>query len=158
MPFTPFHLGPGAVFKAIGRDRFSFLMFGGTQILMDVEPLVHILRGDRVLHGTSHTIAGALAIAGVSILLAVPIIRWLMRHLTNAPPLTWTVATISALVGTYSHILLDAIMHSDMNPLWPFAPGNSLQGIISVDGLHLFCMSCGLIGGAAIALRAMRRS
>ena len=53
MPFTPFHLGPGALFKAIGGNRFSFMVFGGSQVLMDVEPLVHILRGDAVLHGIS---------------------------------------------------------------------------------------------------------
>jgi membrane-bound metal-dependent hydrolase YbcI (DUF457 family) len=29
MPFTPIHLGPGLVFKAIGGRRFSFMVFGG---------------------------------------------------------------------------------------------------------------------------------
>ena len=49
MPFTPFHLGPGAVFKAIGGRHFSFMVFGGAQVLMDIEPLVGILRGSVVL-------------------------------------------------------------------------------------------------------------
>ena len=29
MPITPFHLGPGAAFKAIGGRHFSFVVFGG---------------------------------------------------------------------------------------------------------------------------------
>ena len=66
MPFTPFHLGPGALIKAVGGERFSFMIFGGSQVLMDVEPLVRMIRGDAVLHGMSHTIAGALVIGVVS--------------------------------------------------------------------------------------------
>jgi hypothetical protein len=45
MPFTSFHLGPGAVFKAVGGRHFSFMIFGGSQVLMDVESLVHIPSG-----------------------------------------------------------------------------------------------------------------
>lgn len=158
VPFTPFHLGPGALFKAIGGDRFSFMIFGGAQILMDVEPLVRILRHDAVLHGLTHTIAGAFAVAGASVLLGVPITNMLIRGFTIASPITWAVGVISALVGTFSHILLDAIMHADMNPLWPFAYGNALLGLISVGTLHLVCVACGGIGTIAIALRALRRS
>ena len=43
MPFTPFHLGPGAAFKAIGDKHFSFMVFGCAQVPMDIEPLVAIL-------------------------------------------------------------------------------------------------------------------
>ena len=39
MPFTPIHLGPGAALKAIGGRHFSFMVFGGSQVLMDIEPL-----------------------------------------------------------------------------------------------------------------------
>ena len=67
MPFTPFHLGPGAAFKAIGGKHFSFMVFGGTQVLMDIEPLVAILRGSPVLHGVTHTILGALVIGLVAV-------------------------------------------------------------------------------------------
>jgi len=43
MPFTPIHLGPGAAFKAIGGRHSSFMVFGGSQLLMDIEPLVGII-------------------------------------------------------------------------------------------------------------------
>ena len=32
MPFTPFHLGPGALIEAIGGERFSFMIFGGSHM------------------------------------------------------------------------------------------------------------------------------
>ena len=46
MPFTPFHLGPGAVFKVVGGDRFSFMVFGGSQVLIDLEPALRLMTGE----------------------------------------------------------------------------------------------------------------
>ena len=51
MPFTPFHLGPGGVLKAVGGRHFSFMVFGGAQVLMDIEVLVRMDLGTPVLHG-----------------------------------------------------------------------------------------------------------
>ena len=73
MPFTPIHLGPGLAFKAIGGRSFSFMVFGGAQVLMDIEPLVGILRGWPVLHGYTHTVLGALAIGTVAGIIGRPI-------------------------------------------------------------------------------------
>jgi hypothetical protein len=147
MPFTPFHLGPGAAFKAIGGKRFSFMVFGGSQVLMDIEPLIGIIEGRAVLHGPSHTVLGALLIGVAAGAAGRPIteiaLKWLkIRH----APLTWTVSFVSAFVGTLSHVALDAVMHKDMAPLWPFAVGNSLLGIVSVGSLHLLCLVAGGLG------------
>jgi hypothetical protein len=54
-PFTPFHLGPGLAFKSAGGDRFSFVVFGGAQVLIDVEPGVRLLLGHQYVHGPTHT-------------------------------------------------------------------------------------------------------
>ena len=43
MPFTPLHLGVGACCKAVGQRRFSFMIFAGTQVLMDIEPLLGLI-------------------------------------------------------------------------------------------------------------------
>ena len=45
MPFTPIHLGPGAACKAIGGRHFRFMVFGGAQVLMDIEPLLQPPKG-----------------------------------------------------------------------------------------------------------------
>jgi len=34
------------LFKAIGGPRFSFTVFGGSQVLMDIEPLARIMHAD----------------------------------------------------------------------------------------------------------------
>lgn len=157
MPFTPFHLGPGSAFKAIGGERFSFLIFGGSQVLMDLEPLARMIRGDAILHGISHTILGALVVAVVAAAIGRPISNAVLRLSgIGAHVIGWPVALASALVGTFSHIGLDAVMHADMNPFWPVAYGNPLLGVISVGRLHMACIVLGLLGGGVILYRAVR--
>ena len=155
MPFTPFHLGPGAAFKAAGGKHFSFMVFGGSQVLMDIEPLVAIVQGWPILHGVTHTVLGALVIGLVAGAIGRPISEFVLRLLRiRHHPITWPVSFVSAFVGTYSHIALDAVMHQDMDPLWPLAAGNPLLGIMSVGGLHVLCLAAGLLGLLIIAGRA----
>ena len=157
MPFTPFHLGPGAVFKAIGGSHFSFMVFGGAQVMMDIEPLVGILRGSFVLHGYSHTLAGAAAIGTAAGLIGRPISTFVLK-LLRIPhyPFTWTASFLGAYIGTFSHVLLDALMHPDMHPWWPFAPGNPLLEALSTGWLHIGCAVAAVVGGALVALRCHR--
>jgi membrane-bound metal-dependent hydrolase YbcI (DUF457 family) len=68
--------------------------------------------------------------------------------------ITWPVSFLSRLVGTYSHIGLDAIMHGDMNPLWPLAAGNGMLGVVSLGSLHMLCLMSGVIGVLIIAGKA----
>jgi hypothetical protein len=147
MPFTPFHLAAGALFKSIGGSRFSFMVFGGSQVLMDIEPLVGIIQGNQVLHGPSHTVLGALVIGLASGTIGRPISEMVLRLLRiKHRPLTWMASFCGAFVGTFSHVGLDAIMHRDMHPLWPFALSNGMLGVISVAWLHVLCLIAGLLG------------
>src|SRR5205807_4798279 len=75
MPFTLFHMGPGLAVKAVCGRHFSLTVFGFSQVAMDIEPLVRILRGDHILHGWTHTYAGATLIALVSLLVGRPVCR-----------------------------------------------------------------------------------
>jgi membrane-bound metal-dependent hydrolase YbcI (DUF457 family) len=60
--------------------------------------------------------------------------------------IAWWVVFLSAFVGTYSHIVLDSIMHSDVEPFYPFTTSNTLLGIISIPALHQLCFYSGLAG------------
>ena len=156
MPFTPFHLGPGAAFKAVGGKHFSFMVFGGVQVLMDIEPLIGIVQGWPILHGVTHTVLGALVIGLVAGAIGKPISEFVLRLLRiRHHPISWPVSFLSGLLGTYSHIGLDAVMHRDMEPFWPLAVGNPLLGLMSVEGLHVLCLAAGLLGLLIIAGRAL---
>lgn len=154
MPFTPIHLGPGLAFKAVGGRHFSFMVFGGSQVLMDIEPFIGILQGKPVLHGITHTLAGALVIGSLAGLIGKPISSFALKLLKiRHQPFTWRASFMGAYIGTFSHILLDAIMHSDMTPWWPFGTENQLLSVISVDQLHIACFLAGIMGLVVIAFR-----
>jgi len=159
MPFTPFHLGPGALCKAVGGRHFSFMVFGGAQVLMDIEPLIGLLRQQPILHGHTHTLAGALFIGSAAALLGRPISEWVLRLLSiDHARLRWRAAVAGAFIGTCSHVMLDALMHADMRPWWPLAEGNALLGAVPLGALHLLCLGCGVLGAACLALRARQRA
>lgn len=147
MPFTPFHLGPAIAFKALGGRHFSFMVFGGSQVLMDIEPLIGIIQHKPVLHGYTHTLLGALVIGMFAALIGKPISQWVLRlSRARVTSISWTAALSGALIGTFSHIVLDAVMHSDMSPWWPLMNGNGLLGAITLAQLHIACLVLGLLG------------
>lgn len=151
MPFTPFHMGPGILFKAFLQGSFSLMVFGWAQILMDLQPLFVLLAGECHLHGFSHTYTGATLLAIISALsgkylseLGLKIIGIAKNN--NPIQIAWWVAFSSAFIGTYTHVALDSIMHSDVEPFYPLSQANNLLGLTGVGELHRFCIYSALIG------------
>lgn len=142
MPFTLFHLGPGIALKSLGGKRISLAMFAGAQVAMDIEPGIAMIRGAATLHGYSHTLPGALAIA-----LACLPFKPLAERLFGVT-ISLRAALVGTLIGSFSHLLLDALVHSDIRPLWPFSDLDPLRGLMSWDAVEMLCL--------ALALAALR--
>lgn len=158
MPFTPLHMGPGLAIKVLAGRHFSVLTYGVAQVAMDIEPLIGLVRGSSVLHGATHTYLAAAVIAFlvaiVSPLIGRPILRrWnfelsVYRLDWLATPESFTPIPVitGAFAGTFFHVMLDSIMHSDMSPLAPWSSANGLLGVITIETLHQFCIIAGLAG------------
>ena len=147
MPFTPFHLGPGALFKGVGGERFSFMVFGGSQVLIDLEPAYRMSVGDPILHGPSHTLAGALVIGIIATLIGKPISEVALRLINYPrPKMNWIAAANGAFCVTFSHLFFDAIVHADMMPWASISDSNGLLFSLSVSELHLLCIGLGIVG------------
>lgn len=169
MPFTPLHMGPGATFKLIGGSAFSLLVFGFAQVLIDLEPLIRMYRGDTVLHGPSHTYFGALLIGTLAMVIGKPLFEWLMRdwNETSKPRpfsswqfperLSWSAAASGGFIGTFSHIVLDSVMHADIHPWAPVSDANGLYLLIPLGWFHLFCLAAGLFALFGFAIIALWR-
>ena len=149
MPFTPFHMGPGLLVRALLQGSFSLMVFVWTQIIMDLQPLVVLLTGEGHLHGFTHTCVGATLIGIGSGLTGKYAAEFGLRFMGQVHhlPISWPVAMTSAFIGSFSHVLLDSIMHGDVEPFAPFALNNPFLGFISVSELHKFCLYSGLLGG-----------
>lgn len=149
MPFTPFHMGPGLLIKSLLQGSFSLMIFGWTQIVMDVQPLVAMTSGIGKLHGFTHTYVGATLIAVFAAATGKYLAEWALTKLfdlKSATPIRWWVVFLSAFIGAYSHVLLDSIMHADLEPWSPFAEHNALLGLVSVPLLHRVCIYSGIVG------------
>ncbi|PLY07779.1 MAG: hypothetical protein C0625_04225 [Arcobacter sp.] len=151
MPFTPFHMGPGILIKAILQSSFSLMVFGWSQIIMDIQPLFVLINGSGYLHGFSHTYLGCTLLAIFSALSGKYLSELGLKliGLSKSPPIkiSWRVAFISAFIGCFSHVLLDSIMHTDVQPFSPFFLNNDLFSILTVSELHKLCLYSGLGGG-----------
>jgi membrane-bound metal-dependent hydrolase YbcI (DUF457 family) len=152
LPFTPIHMGPGILIKALLQGSFSLMVFGWTQIVMDIQPLLVLISGQGHLHGFTHTYLGATllaAFAAISGKYLAQLGLWLLKLRPSInSPMTWPVVILSALIGSYSHVLLDSIMHSDIQPFFPISLANPALHIISISALHKLCLYSGLLGAS----------
>jgi membrane-bound metal-dependent hydrolase YbcI (DUF457 family) len=151
MPFTPLHMGPAIALKAVAQRRFSLMVFGWSQILMDLQPLYVMLTGEGTLHGFTHTYLGATGIGLVAALSGRPLGEWGLRLLREPQhlPITWRVSFASAFIGSWSHVALDNIMHADLLPFAPFSDARAWYGVIGIDALHMLCIAAAVTGAIA---------
>jgi len=143
MPFTPFHFGPGALFKAFLRDYFSFSLFVFTQVFIDCEPYYFLLRNETPVHRLLHTFLGATLVVLAGVVVGKPIVEKIFKRKIGV-----AAAVISSALGAYSHVLFDSLMHLDMHPLRPFSEANPLLGSVSFPFIHGACLVAGAVGFA----------
>ena len=105
---------------------------------------------------------------GATLVLAVTVgVFILARRLTGWIPvpnwfawqeLTVNQVTMGAATGSYSHIVLDSMMHPDIQPFSPFSTTNTLLEIMDVDTLHVVCLAAGLAAIIVIGIRRVVRA
>lgn len=158
--FLPFHFGPGLAIKGLIPKHFSFSMFAFSNVLMDVETLYRMWRIQIPIYGFSHTMAGAMLIAVVSVLLGrVAIVGcWRLYEQITAEPepfrLTWLQAIASAVLGVSSHLLIDAVMSADVHPFAPWIDANPLLMPGWMLPVYLACVLAAMMGMLLILCRA----
>ncbi|MGF1528856.1 MAG: hypothetical protein ACFCBW_19005 [Candidatus Competibacterales bacterium] len=164
MPFTPLHLGPGLCGKFLAGRHLSLALFAGTQVAMDLEVGVRLLLGSGQLHGFTNTLPGATVVVLVSVPLGKPLVEklvgWWNRRLSPGQrpwlalfeTLTWPSAWLGGIAGVYSHWFLDALMHRDAQPFWPWSGANPLLPWLSGAQIDDLCLISGLVGAGALGL------
>jgi len=132
------------------------MVFGWAQIIMDIQPLFVLITGEGHLHGFSHTCTGATLLAVFAALsgkylseIGLKIIGISNNSPSGSTPtkITWWIALMSAFIGTYSHVILDSIMHGDVESFYPFSQENEILGLITIPQLHMLCIYSALAGG-----------
>jgi hypothetical protein len=169
MPITPFHLGPGAALKAALGRRMSFTVFALANGLIDLEPIANFFLTGDPAHRFFHTLLGATLVGLVRVwpgrMVCELVLRWWntrlspaqARYLAVDPRIGWGAAATGAALGVYSHVFLDSIMHVDVLAFAPFSTVNPIQGVISIEALHLACVLAGVAALAIFAILLARR-
>jgi membrane-bound metal-dependent hydrolase YbcI (DUF457 family) len=68
-------------------------------------------------------------------------------------------AFFSALAGTISHVLLDALIYPDVELLWPLTTANPLRIGFTTSQMITFCVASGVIGIILyVIIRLIRRA
>ena len=114
MPLTPFHLAAGLPL----RKYVSIKPFVLVNILIDLEVgFVMFFGMDDLgysLHRGMHTLGGATLAIVATMFIGIPYTRKILPTLYGA------------MLGAYSHIFLDALVHSDVEPFAPILYGNPM--------------------------------
>ena len=170
MPVTPFHFGPAAIVKGLTPRYFSFTTFGLSQVVIDLEPLYFMVQGSWPIHRFFHSYIGATIVAVLVGIVGKPLaeglLRWWnlrldptqRRWLGVEPNISLTAALTGALFGGWSHVLIDSVMHADMQPLSPFSAENSLLYVMSINHVHWWCVGAGVVGGILLIIVLIRRT
>ena len=149
-------MGPGIAIKAAMQRKFSLLVFGWTQIVIDIEPLIFHIAHRGQHHGYTHNYLGATLIAVFSAITGKYLSEFGLRIINRLQylPINWPTALISAFIGAYSHVFLDSLIHLDVTPFAPFSLENSVTGRISTLSMDLFCLFCAIAGGLVCLLQS----
>ena len=159
MPVTPYHIIAGVAAKAIRPKYFSWTVFALANIAIDTEAIYFLITTGIVSHRIFHTLVGATIIAILCATLGKYLCEFGLRILNyivkNKVSLLWfdgstkishSAAWSGAIIGAYSHILLDSFVNIDMKPLFPFSDQNYLLGLISLQNIYYLCIGAFLIG------------
>lgn len=160
MPFTPFHFGPGLALASATR-WINLVAFVAANVIIDLESGWNLLRDNYPVHGFFHSFVGAsLAIppAFLATMAVTALAERLGARLSLGPDRNRPLAIATgAVLGAWSHVALDAIMHSDLRPFSPWSQRNPLLGLLPIETLHSVCLAAGLVGALTVLVRSIVR-
>jgi hypothetical protein len=152
MPFTPFHIGPAVLFGVVLFRRLDFPTVLVASVIVDLRAtLIFVGAFSGRLHGPLHTFVGGTALAlgcAIGVYSVSPALNRLCAPLGLAQSRTWRTIVPAALGGVWVHIVLDAILYTDIQPFVPAAI-NPLYGLLSVGTVYGLCI---VAFGAGVSL------
>ena len=155
---------PGIFLKSLGGRHISLTVFALSQLAMDLEVLVRVAGGAERWHGFTNTFIGAAVVLLPTVFLGKPagewVLRWWNRNLSPTQArwlevqtrISWPAAWIGGVLGVFSHVILDAVMHADAIPGAPFSAANPYVGLLSIGQLNLLCLIFLLLGTVIIGV------
>ena len=142
MPFTPFHFGPSACVSLPMGRHLDVPVFILANVAIDLEPLsVTVFDLAYPYHGYCHTFVVGTLVGIAWALVAFSgrrLLTRLMAWLRLGYDTSLRKMLVSAVLGVWFHVLLDAPLYRDIRPFWPIA-ANPLYAVVSPRAVYGFC-------------------
>ncbi len=156
LPFTPFHFGVALFLYAVMPFLDPISLFIGA-VIPDIEGIAALIifpYSGLPFHGPLHSFLGALVLGVVVGSLSYLGLKLSQERgfVPSKMSITLRKSIISALLGTTSHIILDAPLYSDMNPFLPFT-GNPLLGLVPYSTPYFVCTISFIVGLFIVLIR-----
>ncbi|HUT29421.1 MAG TPA: metal-dependent hydrolase [Sedimentisphaerales bacterium] len=120
MPFTPYHFGPSGFLGLALRRWIDLPVFLLANVVVDIEVLIF---RNYPVHRYAHTLLIGAAVGAVWGVAAYPL-RNYFKSIMEAFGLPYKTGffkmLLSGVLGVWLHVLIDAVYHYDVRPLWPF--------------------------------------
>ena len=149
IPYTHYHLGPSGLIGLLLLKWVDFPTLLIASVILDIEGIsVLVFNLSYPLHGYFHSFLGATLAA----LLVILLMKYLRKYFSPTMAVfkvkqdfTLRSISIGAFLGTFSHILLDAMLYGEMNPFFPLT-GNPFLIESSFTRFYMltFCTFCAL--------------
>ena len=160
MPLTPFHLGPALLLGALWHRRLDVPTLLVGSVIVDFRAALVVfgpLAGP--VHGIFTTFFGgtavALALAGAVRTLPLTVHAYLAYGRLAQTNHTAEVVA-GALVGVYSHVVLDSLLYPDAQPFFPAEVNPLLLDGVKYIPVYSGCIVAGCLGLGLVAVRATR--
>ena len=162
MPFTPFHWGISIFIQGILIFLDPLALFIGS-IIPDIEGItaLFIFPGRGLpLHGPLHSFPGAFFLGLLTGISSWFCFRYFLPQVVakfqlnfSLPEYSLKCSLLSAFLGTFSHIILDAPIYNDMDIWYPLGVGNPLYEIVPSTLVYSSCIFGFIIGSIILIIR-----
>ncbi len=164
LPFTPFHWGISILIQSLLIFLDPLALFIGS-IAPDIEGItaLFILPGMELpLHGPLHSFTGAIFLGIITGIFSWLCFKYVFPLLVDQfhldlpftiPTYSFRCSLSSALIGTLSHIILDAPLYNEMDLLYPLGIGNPWYNIVPSGVPYLLCILGFFLGAIILIIR-----
>lgn len=144
MPFTPYHFGPSGFLGLTFRKWIDVPVFVLANVAIDVEVAVIGFAGlGWPYHRFCHTLVGGVVVGIALGLIAypfMPVFKWGM-NLIRLPYQRSSLKKLilSGILGSWLHVLIDAIYHWDVQTFWPLI-ARPLYHLLTKNQVKVGCL------------------
>jgi membrane-bound metal-dependent hydrolase YbcI (DUF457 family) len=160
MPLTPFHLGPTLLLGVLLYRWLDLPTLLVGSVIVDVRAALVVFGPfDGPVHGILTTFAGGTMVAlmiGAVVFVLPQSVQSVLNYIRLADTTSVSAIFGTAIVGVYSHIILDSLLYTDTRPFYP-----SAWNPFFIDGVRFIpvyggCALAGVLGLIAFTVRYRR--